>query len=143
MQTRRWPQGRKTTPTSALKHTLHCILVLFSISTSLEKLLHPEQSPSGSGWYGGEGRDGARENLSVIMLIFSSFSFLSFSFFLSSLKIQSGTKCKLEVLTRFLRHLCMNSSPFTSLTKPQPWNQPACSTQGSSSSCHSLSPPSQ
>ena len=96
MQTTRWPQGRKTTPTSALKQTLHCICLLivsFSISISLEQLLHPEQleqSPGdglagdgAGGWDDVEGRDGVegRESLSVDMLLF-----LSFSFFLSSLK---------------------------------------------------------
>ena len=61
----------------------------FSISISLEQLLHPEQleqspgdGPAGDGgWDGVEGRDGARQSLSVDMLLF-----LSFSFFLSSLK---------------------------------------------------------
>ena len=90
MQTTRWPQGRKTTPTSALKHTLHCICLLivsFSISISLEQLLHPEQleqspgdGPAGDGAGGWDGVEG-RESLSVDMLLF-----LSFSFFLSSLK---------------------------------------------------------
>ena len=96
MQTTRWPQGRKTTPTSALKHTLHCICLLivsFSISISLEQLLHPEQleqSPGGGpagdgagGWDGVEGRDEARESLSVDV---DMLLFFSFSFFLSSLK---------------------------------------------------------
>ena len=80
LQTTRWAQGRKTTSTSALRHTLHRIcLFIWVFSTCIS--LHSSPNVALTGNVGGDGvGEGVRDGFPVC----TWFLFFSFSLFLSS-----------------------------------------------------------
>ena len=85
LQTTRWPQGRKTTPTSALRHTLHRIcLFIWAFSTCISLLVeHSSPDVALTGDVGGEGV-GEGEGVCDGFSVCTWFLFFSFSLFLSS-----------------------------------------------------------